>query len=344
MKIAFRADASVQIGAGHVMRCLALAGELRRQGAEVCFLCRDLPGYLHESIVAQGCGLRPLAESGEWSSRTDATASLTVLSEKIDWLVVDHYGLDTDWETALRARASRLMVIDDLGRAHDSDLLLDQNILGGEMTYQYRVPPACRCLFGPRYALLRPEFAQQRARLRRRDGHIREVLISFGGSDPSGETTTAMEVLEAMPDADIAAVVVLGPANPRRQELLARFGQQPRLRLIEQTTAMAALMAAADVAIGAGGSTTWERCCLGLPAIVVPVAANQLATTAALARRRVIEMVAGPAARRMDIIAVLTRLLAEPGRCRDLSAAGMKLVDGLGIRRVADAMTAHGGV
>ncbi len=344
MKVAIRADASVEIGSGHVMRCLALAGELQQQGADVCFLCRNLPCYLHERIVAQGCGLHILAESGEWSSNADAMASLMTLPMNMDWLVVDHYGLDAAWETRLRAQVSRLLAIDDLGRTHNSDLLLDQNIFDNGTDYQDRVTPECHCLLGPSYALLRPEFAQQRSVLRRRDGYIRQVLISFGGSDPSGETATAIEALMAIPGADISAVVILGPANPRRQDLLARFGHHPRLHIIEKSTCMAGLMAAADVAIGAGGSTTWERCCLGLPTIVVPVAANQLATTAALARHGVIEMVAGPGTTRMAIRTAFTKLLADPGRCRDLSAAGMKLVDGLGIRRVADVMTAYGGV
>lgn len=272
MRVAIRADASVALGSGHVMRCLTLAQALRRQGAQVLFLCRRLPGHLGEEIRQQGFEVR-------WLGAGSAPGEQQVhRGRPLDLLVVDHYGLDRRWEKAMRPCARAILVIDDLAdRGHACDLLLDQNLLPDlQHRYQGLLPPGCRQLLGPRYALLREDFYRESSRPRlRRD--LRRLLVFFGGSDPANLTGRALRELA---ETALGADVVIGAGNPHRADIQALCdGNQGRWSLHVQTERMAELMAGADLALGAGGSSHWERCVLGLPALVVTVADNQVATT-----------------------------------------------------------------
>ena len=159
MRVVFRADASLEIGTGHLMRCMTLADELCRRGATATFLCREQPGHLIELTRSRGFETEAIAHE-------DASPS-HVAQLHPDWVVVDHYGLDSAWETAVRPSTRRILAIDDLAdRDHDCDLLLDQNLYDGvDQRYASRLPAHCRQLIGPHYALLRPEFADARARL-----------------------------------------------------------------------------------------------------------------------------------------------------------------------------------
>lgn len=272
MRVAIRADASVALGSGHVMRCLTLAQALRRQGAQVLFLCRRLPGHMGETIRQQGFELRWL---GAESARGDQQVRR---GRPLDLLVVDHYGLDRRWEEAMRPCARAILVIDDLAdREHTCDLLLDQNLLPGlQHRYQGLLPPGCRQLLGPGYALLRENFYREALRPRpRRD--IRRLLVFFGGSDPANLTGRA---LREIAETSLGADVVIGAGNPHRADIQALCGSSGgHWTLHVQTERMPELMAGADLALGAGGSSHWERCVLGLPALVVTVADNQVTTT-----------------------------------------------------------------
>jgi len=195
-------------------------------------------------------------------------------------LVVDSYAIDYKWEQFLRPYVNRIMVIDDLAnRLHDCDLLLDQNYYRGmELRYDGLVPSTCRKLFGPEYALLRPEFHQAKKTLRKRDGKIRRILIFFGGSDPTNETKKALEAIKLLNRPEIAVDVVVGATNPHKEEIKKICSEMPKTNYHCQVENMAELMAAADLAIGAGGTTTWERLYLELPTIVIAVAENQVET------------------------------------------------------------------
>ncbi len=287
MKVLVRTDASVEIGSGHLMRCLTLADQLRGEDAEVAFACRDLPGGMFDLLQAQGYQFArlPLAEADESSQRDDAEETIKAVRQffpdGLDWLVVDHYGLDATWERMLRPHARKLMVIDDLAnRRHDCDLLLDQNYYRDlEQRYQGLVPEQCVTLLGPAYVLLRPEFIDARQRLRERDGTVQRILIFFGGSDPSNQTKKALNALKLLSRPEIAVDVVMGAANPYRDEIRSLCREMPNVQYHCQVSNMAELIAAADIAIGAGGATTWERCSLGLPTLTVVFADNQLQTT-----------------------------------------------------------------
>ncbi len=336
MKVVFRADASVELGAGHVMRCLALADSLKARGVATHFISREQPGHLCELIEAKGHALTRLPAQAA-DSRLDAEHSAAAFA-MADWLVVDHYGLDATWERALRARARRLLVIDDLAdRPHDCDLLLDQNLQPeAHARYAALLPAGCATLFGPRHALLRPQFAANRATPRERRA-VRRLLVFFGGADAGGETLKALAALARLEGTPPAVDVVIGQANPHRAAIERACQALPAARLHCQVEDMAALMAAADLAIGAGGTAAWERCCLGLPCLTLAIAENQYAPAAALAEAGG-QLYLGASAQVPEaaLAQALAVTLALPELRAHLSRRGMELVDGRGVERVAN--------
>jgi UDP-2,4-diacetamido-2,4,6-trideoxy-beta-L-altropyranose hydrolase len=305
MRIAVRADASSRMGTGHVMRCLTLAEELRRRGAQLTFICREHHGHLIGAIGQKSFAVATLPAPDEsrspgatvaddyaaWlgvSSRDDAAETIEALDGEVpDWLVVDHYGLGRDWEQQLRRHAKRLLVIDDLaGRAHDCDALLDQNFSGdGDRSARdaLRVPEHCALLLGPRYALLAADYQAHRQLQPPRGAPVRRVLIYFGGADPTNVTGLALAALCAPEFLHLSVDVVVGTNHSAREGLIAQAAGRPRTCVHGTRPNLADLMVGADMAIGAGGGTTWERMCLGLPTLVVSIADNQRPTCEALA-------------------------------------------------------------
>lgn len=304
-RILFRADASLQMGTGHVMRCLTLADALRAEGASCHFLCRPHPGNLIALIAARGHQVTELpALTGAaaipaspmhaaWlgaDPARDAADCLAVLGDAppADWLVVDHYALDRNWERRLRPAARRVLVLDDLAdRAHDCDLLLDPGIGRGPAAYAGLIPPHARLLTGPEHALLRPEFAAHRAEslARRADPRLCRLLVTLGGVDKDNVTCQVLEALDrtALPEG-CAITVVMGPHAPWLTEVQARAARMAApTRVLTGVGEMARLMCDSDLAIGAAGSTAWERCCLGLPSIQLVLAENQIGIATALA-------------------------------------------------------------
>ena len=287
MRVVFRVDSSLDIGTGHVMRCLTLGERLKESGIAVTFICRDLPGNLSGYIESRGFAVQRLPAPStltaaglsthnygawlgvHWQDDAAQTAELLAQSGAVDWLVVDHYALDAGWERRLRPLVQKIMAIDDLAnRTHDCDLVLDQNFyLDLEDRYDRLVPTQCVKLLGPRYALLRPEFRQARKNLRERDGQVKRILVFFGGSDAGNETAKALEAIRLLNRPEIAVDVVVGGINPHRRQIEELCAGWPATTCHCQVNNMAELMAGADLAIGAGGTTTWERCCLGLPSV-----------------------------------------------------------------------------
>lgn len=280
-RIIVRADASIQLGSGHVMRCLTLAERVAKHGANVSFLCRELPGHLCDLIESRG--FRTIRLSPRES---DADASEAILmEERPDWLIVDHYALDAPWESRMRPHAGKLMVIDDLAnRHHDCDLLLDQNYYA-DMDSRYRglVPDSCKLFLGPGHVLLRPEFIEARRAMAERTGAIRRILVFFGGSDSTGETGKALDAIARIGARELAIDVVVGTSNPDKERIRERCAAHPGTFFHCQIPNMAHVMAEADFAIGGGGTTTWERCFLGLPTAAIVLAQNQLEVIRAVA-------------------------------------------------------------
>ena len=290
--VAIRVDSSEQIGSGHLMRCLTLAERLRKDGADVHFISRDLAGSLHRLVEEHGFPLHLLPQHEENPNLTGYAAWLTVpqvvdaeetgeiLSrmQPVSRLIVDSYALDAVWEQRMRPLVREIFVIDDLAnRPHDCDVLFDQNYYR-EMRHRYDglVPPACKLLLGPSHALLREEFYAAREKIGVRDGVLRRILVFYGGSDVTRETEKAIRALVQLQLPSVAVDVVVGGSNPRRASIEELCAAYDFLHYHCQVSNMAELMAHADLCLGAGGTTTWERCFLGLPAIVTAVAENQI--------------------------------------------------------------------
>lgn len=354
MRVAFRVDCTQHTGSGHLMRCLTLADALRARGAEACFLGRLTPAA-QRLVQARGHALHaidakpshplesdaPAHASWLGASQADDTAASSKVLETFQpqWLVVDHYGIDYRWERAVRPLAGRLLVIDDLAdRAHDCDVLLDQNFHGDDGAahrYDGLVSDTCRRLLGPRYALMRPEFGQHAERARVRDGSIRRVLISFGGIDAQNHAERTLQAIESI-DAGIAIDLVVGADCPHLPRLQAKCAGLQNVQIHVQTEHMADLMSRADAAIGAGGTSTWERLCMGLPTLAVAVASNQAPGLAALCEAGYLVGVNDfDALSASDLQALLRTLILSPALGRGLARRGQALVDGHGTQRVA---------
>lgn len=302
MNIIFRVDASIQIGSGHVMRCLTLADALKNEDVECIFICREHSGNMLALIQSKGHGVvalptkeanttltsqHPRQEYLSWLGVTpDEDADQTIAAiqslttDTPDWLIVDHYALDKGWAEQLKPYCQKIMVIDDLAdRQHDCDLLLDQTFGRDECDYQALVPEHCTILTGSYYALLRPEFAQWReySLQRRQQPQLKHLLITLGGVDKDNVTGQVLTALaNSQLPSDCRITIVMGEHAPWLESIKAQARQLPWSTEVRvNVTQMAELMANSDLCIGAAGSTTWERCCLGLPTIMLVLAENQ---------------------------------------------------------------------
>ena len=356
MKIAFRVDASIKIGTGHVMRCLTLADELQCQGHQCQFICRAHKGHLGELIIQKGFTLHLLdapenqdqwqeqddsdqLEHASWLGCTwqkDAEQTLAAFdTHSPDWLVVDHYALDIRWERHIAPAVGRIMVIDDLAdRVHQCAVLLDQNLGRKTSDYEALVPADCQRLIGPEFALLRPEFAQWRetslAR-RREQPQLKRLLINLGGVDKDNVTGQVLEALGncELPD-DIQITVIMGGTAPWLNDVKNKAKALPwPTEVAVNVNDMARRMAEADLAIGAAGSTSWERCCLGLPTLMIVLAENQRGIAQALEKAY-----ASFKLELTDLQRSLVRHLgaiAEPDALAVMSQSTAALVDGAGV-------------
>ena len=346
----FRVDASNDIGIGHVMRCLTLARRLRDRGGDICFIARTLPDFYRDVILSFGCSIAMLPPLGSavdadagpvhaaWLGvhwEDDATHTMLAIDAwgGTDVLVIDHYGIDRRWENLLRTRARLICVIDDLAdRTHDCDLLLDQNLVTDPASrYRGLVPAGCRTFFGPGHALLRPEFQTAQAQMRHRDGVIHRIFVFYGGADLNDLTSLTLDALTPRLCAELEIDVVVGAINPHIDSLRARIKATPHVSLHVQPSNIAALMAAADLAFGACGTASWERCMLGLPTIVVISAQNQEAPTRGLVEAGAVESLGhADKVNVEDIRVAFDRLAADRTRCRTMSAAARSLMQATG--------------
>ncbi len=360
MKIVFRTDSSLAIGTGHMVRCLTLADKLRSTGADVAFVSRNLPGNVIETVSRRGFRVHVLPYEGDeiardirrseyerWltvESSHDAAQTLSVLANEeigADWLVVDHYALDRSWHKAMRAVVGQIMVIDDIAnREHDCNILLDQNLYSDPMgRYDGLIPAECQAMLGPGFALLRPQFADVYDHVKRSFGNVTRLLVFFGGSDATNETMKALAALDTLDRRDLQVDVVVGRVNPYREDIWEWCVERANAIFHENVTDMAGLMLQADLAIGAGGTTTWERCCLGLPSVLIAVADNQVAIAEEADRAGLAAYLGHSGEVTIeDIARAVTSLVDDHDRLREMSNRARQLVDGLGAERVITAM------
>ncbi|MBF0492104.1 MAG: UDP-2,4-diacetamido-2,4,6-trideoxy-beta-L-altropyranose hydrolase [Deltaproteobacteria bacterium] len=354
MKFVIRTDASRKIGSGHVMRCLTLAQELKEKGAEVCFICRLHPGNLNAFICKQGFVCldlpspekhpqrisHPKNEYEAWlevPQEVDAKETMDLLAEAGETLIVDHYGLDQNWEKRLAPHFQSIVVIDDLAnRAHLCDLLLDQNLQPAlHQKYPSLTPPTCKLLLGPSYALLREEFSAARKDLKIREGKISKLCIFFGGVDTSNESLKAIKACLKV-SAPLELQVILGAANPH-QKILSEFcTPYSQIKLYREVERVSQILKLSDLAIGAGGVSTWERAALGVPTLAWSISNNQEALLQSMAEEgRLIYLGKKEEITEETIREKIESLLAHPEQVQSLSKKSLELVDAKGAPRVA---------
>jgi UDP-2,4-diacetamido-2,4,6-trideoxy-beta-L-altropyranose hydrolase len=361
------------MGSGHVMRCLTLADALKSRGAHCNFISRAHPGHLLEAIQQRGykvnslvapviraqAAIKPIATDvpdiqqepahAAWLGSTwqaDAQETAAILADlQPDWLVVDHYALDQRWETALQPHYQKLMVIDDLAdRPHRCDLLLDQNLGRKPEQYASLVTTQCQVLTGPHYALLRPEFAALRAySLQRRQSRpaLRQLLITMGGVDQPNATGQVLQALKTCASpADCRITVVMGLTAPWLQNVQELAAQMPwPTEVVVNVSDMAQRMADSDLAIGAAGSTAWERCCLGLPTLMVVLAANQQEAAKHLQKSGAAQCLELNGSLPQHLHDQLNCLIDQPKLLNEMSTCASAVTDGMGVEHVVKAMT-----
>jgi UDP-2,4-diacetamido-2,4,6-trideoxy-beta-L-altropyranose hydrolase len=329
-RVIFRADAGPAIGGGHVMRSLSLASVFAERGWQIGFAASEesfksmpqLHGASFEKLVLRADAAGEAAEiAARWP-------------DGCDLLVADHYGRDAAFERACRPFAKRILVIDDLAdRAHEADVLVDSSAASPSV-YASLVPAGCMVLAGPRFASIHSSFRLAReAALPRRDGRpVARILVSLGQSDPENATGLALDALDHAGFSG-AVDVVLGQSAPHLAAIRRRA--KHRITLHVNASNMAALMATSDFAIGAGGTTAFERCSLGLPSLVIEIAANQRAVIERLTENgAAVSAGAQSGTSKEQIGEQLKELLGDSQALRTMASACAQLVDGRGADRV----------
>lgn len=346
-----RIDSGIEIGLGHMMRCFALAEVLKNVGFKVCFISKKLRGNICDFIVGKGYRVYYLPtknynkKQNQFSKddnnkiiENDALETTKILTNYIDkpsWLLVDHYDLDIRWESILRKFVKKIIVVDDLAnRKHDCDLLLDQNLYEQmDKRYTGLVPKNCKKLLGPKYALLRSEFSELRKTITKRR-KLQSILISFGGSDPKNETAKALQAIKILNMKDLTVDVVVWNINPHKEEIKHLCSSIPNTTFYSNIDNIGELMSKADLAIGTGGITTWERCCLGLPSIVSIASNNQAEMIELLDRKNCVVNLGN--SENLTPNDYFNAIKSMNGKMiANMSSKCMKVVDGHGCFRVA---------
>ena len=355
MRIAFRVDASATIGGGHVMRCLTLADEMAKRDVSADFVTARITDALGRRVEEHGHRLvriEPPSEEARgpgwerepWpdSDQERDAAQTGAAAGQADWLIVDHYGLSAPWEAAMRSDAARIMAIDDLAnRRHDCDLLLDQNFGRAAADYRALVPEQCRILAGSAFALLRDEFraAREEALPRlRAGGPVRRISVALGSTDIGGLTYPVVQSLLAAAPGCAVDVVFGDEASPSLEQVRGLAGAHPHVEVHLDPPGVASLFARADLAVGAAGASSWERCCLGLPSVTLVIADNQRLIASSLEALGAVATAEDPAA----VGAAVATLIDDERRRERMSAAAAAVVDGRGAERVAAILAGEG--
>ena len=347
MKVLIRADASDQIGHGHIMRCLTLAAALTRAGAECLFVCRELPGHAQAAIAGYGFPL-DLIHYPELSF-TDIIAEdarltlLSVATWKPHWIIVDHYELNADWQFAVKNSGCRLLALDDWPhRQHQSDLLLDQNLAADAEAYSAWIDSTCRILTGAHFSLLRPEFMRKKVNRIYAENNGLRILINLGGADLSGYSADIVEQLMPLAQRlNLQLVVLVNQRSVSYPQIAEKItaGYYPfAVQLQSYSQDMCSLYDSVDLAIGAGGSSTWERASRGLPTALIVIANNQQATAQAAVTANMAVIIGDFTRSPLLDFAALAGLLSTPDRLQQMSQCAAAIFDGSGPKRIVREM------
>jgi UDP-2,4-diacetamido-2,4,6-trideoxy-beta-L-altropyranose hydrolase len=357
VKVVFRVDASSAMGGGHLVRCHTLAKVLRTRGVKVSFICRIHNGNLIDNLTKDSFPVTVLPapafeaktddEYADWLGVTQANDAdetcIALNNEKPDWLIVDHYALDEEWERKMRPFVKKIMVIDDLAnRIHDCEILLDQNFsVKSSERYHDLVKDNCFSLLGPRYALLHEDYNTYRKTQKKYIGEVKSILIYLGGVDPDNITCKALQALSAPTLSHLHVNVVVGNnSSSNWDEVNNLVTQRPLTELYKPRHGLVDLIAQSDLALGAGGATTWERLCLGLPTLLVSVAKNQIQTCESLAKAGLVNYAGDSSSlTKNELQEWFEKLINQPVKLSEQSNLGQLLVDGQGIWRVTEILS-----
>lgn len=346
-KILFRADASITLGNGHIMRCLALASEFKAHGAECVFICKELTGNAIEFIRSHGFDVYSLPSEGNQigggdtlNEDSDALQSINYLKSWFpDLVIVDHYSLGHIWEHKINHYCRNLMVIDDLAnRFHECVILLDQGLMRKKEDYSNLVPESCHLLVGQHYSMLRHEFSQLRPySLKRRIApKLKNILVTMGGTDQPNATGCVLEgLIQSKLPTDCLITIIMGSNAPWIDKIKHHAQQLPyETKVLINASNMATLMAESDLAIGAVGGTAWERCCLGLPTLMVILADNQKEGAFALESCGAAKLLGTPEIVSKRLPTILDELIETPLLLSEMSLSARKITDGHGIQNI----------
>ena len=269
-----RVDASPEIGIGHIMRCLTLAQELKNNFDKIIFLTRKDSGDFTETIMKNEFEVIFIPTNND----SDIIKNLiTTYSENKNFLLIDHYDVDSNFESSLKNIFEKIFVIDDLAnRKHDCDLLIDQNYYR-DLNHRYKklIQNDTITLLGSKYAIIRPEFRNINKKTIKKNSQIKKILVSFGGSDPTNECKKALDALCSIENNQFEIVAIVGIYNNKFERLKKLYEKYSNIKIYRHVNDLSRLMLNSDLFIGAGGTTTWERFYMGLPSIVIVISDDQ---------------------------------------------------------------------
>ena len=335
--IFIRVDSSTKIGYGHFIRCMALADTLQKN-FKINFISRSLEGSLISDIQDKRFGIfRFYSNSEKINEKNDAQKTISLIkkhSGQKNILIIDNYQLSKKWETYVKPFVHKLIAIDDLpNRSHNCDLLIDQNLhtkVNG--LYKGLIPSNCIKLIGPKFSMIRKKFRMLKKSVKPRTFPIKKILVSFGGSDIENQTLITLNSIKKM-NRKINVDVVVGRANKCKKTLKIFCNRNNRFTYHEQIDNIADLMLSSDLSIGSSGSTTWERCSLGLPAIVSISSNDQRDIANSLSQKKcIINLGDVKKLKESSYINAITNL--KKNDLRNMSKNSMSLVDGNGTQRI----------
>lgn len=335
-KAFFRTDGSQQIGMGHVVRCLALAQRLRKYSYEIAFVTKPYDENVIAKVQGEGFIVHLFPMSCSLEEDRERTVALLKQNGK-SVLIVDWREMDAEFQLAVKKTGVPLVVIDELGGGHfRADVVINQNVYAPGV--RYSTEPYTRLFLGPRYALLREEFVLRRGRYRSIPDGARNILVTLGGSDPDNQTLKVVEAVASL-ESDLKTIVVVGAYYSRYESLIQYINKEGQGRFVVRSNVddMAGLMQWADLAVSAGGSTCWELACLGVPNLILILAADQERNGKELEKSGIsVNLGWWKNVSSAAIAAALKELINDGESRRKMSQAGQGLVDGRGADRMAE--------
>lgn len=349
-RLIVRADATSRTGMGHLTRCLALIEAWRRRGGEATVLTAAENDLVMSRIIEAGAVARALDRSHPDPMDLNKTLELLRFdadeSGSVPWLVLDGYDFDPVYQAAIREAHQPVLVIDDMAH-HDryhASVLLNQNIDAG--TLKYESDEDTLCLLGTDYILLGSQFLSRGPAERDVPPVAQRILVTLGASDPHQITSTVVAALRSIDQVAFLVRVVVGATNRNMSSVaqsIEEASDRHHFELVHDSRDMPALMTWADLAVSAGGSTTWELAYMGVPSVVLVLADNQAAVAGGLDRAGVALSLGPFSERDVDRLSqAIWQLACDPERRRGMRQRGRALVDGGGAGRVVDALLARG--